>query len=542
MSKRWTSWIAIGLVLSMAFLAACGSDAGKGASDEQVLTAGMVVSEPPNLDPAKTEDSQSGLIARHVMEGLANMDKEGEPTPGIAEKWDVSKDGKKITFHLRDAKWSNGDPVTAGDFEYAWKRVLNPDTGSTYAYQLFYLKNGEKYNKGKAKADEVGVKAVDDKTLEVELEKPTPYFISLTSFYTLMPVNKKVVEKNKKWAANADTFVNNGAFNLAEWKHDSKIVLKKNKDYWNADKVKLAQINLPFIGEDKTGYQMFKAGEIDYGDKTIIPADMMGDLIKKGEVKSVPELASYAYEFNVKEKPFTNEKIRKAFAMAMDRKSIVENVAQGGQLPANGWVPRGMPDFAAEKDWVQAHDTYLKPTAQAEEAKKLLKEGMKEEGWDKLPPVTIDYNTDEGHKKIAEAIQQMWKKNLNVNVKLRNSEWKVYLEKKHTGDFQVARFGWLPDYVDPMTFLDMYTTDSGQNDPSYSNKKYDALIKKAKSTADQKVRMEALHKAEKILMEDMPIAPIYSYTHNTMQKENVKNVIYKKDGHTDFRFAYLTEE
>lgn len=541
-----TKWVSMLAILSMLVLAGCGgaSDADKGngkLAEEQVLNVGRVPSEPPSLDPLKATDNVSGLILRHVMEGLTRMGEDGKPKPAVAEKWDINEDATKITFHLRkDAKWSNGDPVKAEDFEYAWKRVLNPDNAADYAYQLFYLKNGEKYHAGKAKVEEVGVKAVDDQTLEVELEKPTPYFVSLTSFYTLMPVNKSTVEKNKKWAAEAKTYVSNGPFTLKTWKHDQKIELAKSKHYWDAKSVKLDQINLPFIADDKTGYQQFKAGKID--ETNMIPTDLTKTSLDKGEAETTPEAAHYYYKFNVDKKPFNNKKIRKAFALAIDRKLIVEQVVQGGQQPATGFVPWQMPDLAQNKEWVKTREDYLQPTAEPEKAKKLLEEGMKEEGWDQLPEVTIDYNTDEGHKKIAEAIQQMWKKHLGVDVKLRNSEWKVYLDKTRSGDFQVARYGWLPDYLDPMTFMDMYVTGGGNNDINFSNKKYDQLIKEAKSTGDQKKRMEAMHRAEDLLMDEMPIAPIYFYTKIHMQQDYVKGVKRLPDSSVSYIHAYVTEK
>ncbi|MCS1351778.1 peptide ABC transporter substrate-binding protein [Mechercharimyces sp. CAU 1602] len=550
-SKWLKRSLAIGIASSMIFTAACtgGGEESKKKSgseemaEEQVLTTARLKSEPPALDPAKAEDSSSGTIVRSVMEGLARVDENGIPEPGVAEKWEISEDGKKITFHLRDTKWSNGDAVTAGDFEYAWKRVLDPKTAAPYAYQLHYLKNGKAYNEGKGKAEDVGVKAVDDKTLEVELEKPAPYFVSLTAFYTLMPVNKKVVEENAKWGTEADSYVSNGPFVLDTWEHDKKVVLKKNDNYYGKDRVKLDQINMPVVPDEQTGLQQFDTGEFDEGDKTIIPADLADKLIKEEKAVASPIIGTYAYEFNVEKEPFTNSKIRKAFSMAIDRKSIVENVSLSGEKPATGWIPWEMPDVHAEKPWLESGDykPFISETAQAEDAKKLLEEGMKEEGYKELPDVTLSYNTSDGHKKIAEAVQQMLKKNLGVDVKLKNSEWKVFLEEKGNGDFQMARFGWLPDYIDPMTFMDMYETDSGQNDPSFSNKEYDKLIKEAKSTIDQEVRMEAMRKAEQVLMDEMPVAPVYFYTESHMSKDYVKDVVYTVDGQVDFSEAYITK-
>jgi oligopeptide transport system substrate-binding protein len=543
-SKWMPRVVAVFAVLSMVFLAACGggSDAGGELADKQVLTIGNVASEPPGVDPMKAQDSQSGLLVNQLMVGLVNVDKEGKAHPALATKWESNKEQTEFTFHLRDAKWSNGDPVTAHDFEYAWKRMLDPKNAAVYAYQLFYLKNGEKYNAGKAKAEDVGVKAVDDKTLKVTLERPTPYFVNLTNFYALLPVPKKVVEKNKDWATEAKTFVCNGPFKLKSWEHDSKMVLEKNPNYYDAKKVKLDQINVPFVKDQKTGWQMFKAGELDFGDKNIIPLDLVSSLLKTKEVTAPKQIASYGVEFNTKKKPFNNKKIRQAFSLAIDRDSLVKNVTQSGQAPANGWVPWGMYNPVTKNEWVKEHGKYIDPKPQVNKAKKLLQEGLKEEGLKKMPEVTYIYNTDDGHKKIAEALQQMWKKNLGVDVKVNNMEWKVFLEKKHSGDFDFSRTGWLPDYNDPMTFLDMYQTGSGQNDPKFSNKKYDELLNKAKNTGDQKVRFDAMHKAEDILMDELPVAPLYWYTDLSAQADNVKGVVQLPDDNTYFEHAYVTEE
>lgn len=528
------------MVLSMVLLAACGNSASNAMAEKQVFNVGYIVSEPPALDPLKATDDQSGLILRHIMEGLVQLDENGNPIPGMATKWDVMDGGKKIIFHLRDAKWSNGDPVTAQDFEYEWKRMLDPKNAAQYAYQLFYLKNGAAYNSGKAKAEDVGVKALDSKTLEVTLESPTPYFISLTSFFALFPVDKKVAEKNPNWGADAKTYVGNGPFLLKTWVHDKNIVVVKNPQYWDAKNVKLAQINFPFIGDSQTEYQMYVSGQLDMNRN--VPPDLAPGLIKDGKAKVIHEPALYYYVFNTKKKPFDNAKIRKAFSLAIDRDAIAKDVLAEGQTPATGWVPWVIRDFSQNKEWVQTHAPYVQPKADPAEAKKLLQEGMKEEGITQLPEITISYNTDAAHKKVAEAIQQMWKKNLGVNVKLDNTEWKVFLNNLTQGNFQVARYGWIPDYMDPMTFLDMWMTGNGNNIAKYSNPQYDALIKQAKETGDQKVRMEAMHKAEDILSQDVPVAPIYNYTQPYQLKDYVKGVEIQPDGSFTFTHAYLTQK
>ncbi|PKR83839.1 peptide ABC transporter substrate-binding protein [Heyndrickxia camelliae] len=471
--------------------------------------------EPGSLHPGTAQGTHDSWILEGLFEGLTKKTPEGKIVPGMAESWETSKDGLTWTFHLKDGmKWSNGDPVTAGDFEYAWKYVLNPKTASEYAYQLYYLKGGEAYNSAKKNADlkaledKVGVKATDDKTLVVTLEQETPYFLDLTSFYTYYPVDKKVQEENPKWALEASTYVSNGAFKLADWKHKESMKLVKNENYYDKDKIKLDEVDFVQIANENTAWQMYKSGELDMVYP--LPQDVQGQLMasKNPEFHNGPDLSTYYYNLNNKVKPFDNVKIRKALAMAINRKVIVENVAQGGQKPAYSIVPPGIPDVNG--DYQENGGDLFKEDVT--EAKKLLKEGLAEEGMSKMPEFTILYNTDEGHKKIAEAIQEMWRKNLGVNVKAQNVEFQVKIDREHAGDYQISRAGWVGDYVDPMTFMDLWVSNGSYNDAKWSNKDYDALIKKAKTSMDPATRMTAMHDAEKILMDEMPIIPIYFYT------------------------------
>lgn len=297
--------------------------------------------EPPSLDSAQATDTTSFEILRHLQEGLTRLDKDSEVTAGsgMAESWTVSEDELTYTFTLKDdIFWSNGDPVTANDFEYAWKRVLNPATAADYAYQLYVLKNGEKYNAGDATADQVGVTAVDAKTLKVELEAQTPYFLQLTAFGSFYPVNEKVVTANDKWAANAASFVGNGPFTFESWKHDDEITIVKNDKYWNKDEVKLNSIKWIMVNDDNTAYQLFKNNEI-HEDQA--PSELVFELLQKGEATSVPILGTYFGIFNNNDEIFGNANIRKAFSLAIDREAIVDQILKGGQLPATGLVPPG---------------------------------------------------------------------------------------------------------------------------------------------------------------------------------------------------------
>ncbi len=297
--------------------------------------------EPPSLDPAQATDTTSFEILRAISEGLVRLDQNSKVVKGsgMAEDWTISDDQLTYTFTLKDdAKWSNGDAVVAGDFEYAWKHVLDPETAADYAYQLYYLKNGEAYNSGDGTADEVGVKALDAKTLQVVLEAPTPYFLQLTAFGSYYPVNEKVATANADWSAEASTYVSNGPFTLSDWKHDDEVIVVKNENYWNKDAVKLNQIKWLMVIDDNTAYQMYKNNEIHMD---VAPNELTYELLQSGEATSVPILGTYMYLFNNDDPIFGNENIRKAFSLAIDREALVNQILKGGQLPATGWVPPG---------------------------------------------------------------------------------------------------------------------------------------------------------------------------------------------------------
>ena len=491
-----------------------------------------VGSEPETLDPRKSTGSPEAIIEAQLFEGLTTL----TPAPGVAERWEVAADGLTYTFYLRaNARWSNGEAVTAHDFEYAWKTALSPALGSKYAYQLFYLKNGELYNKGQATADAVGVKALDDRTLRVVLEKPAPYFLTLTAFHTYYPVHKKTVEQNDKWAADPKTLIGNGPFRMTAWVHNSRVDFAKNEYYWDAGKVKMARMEFVLTDSATTELNMFENNQLDMGGN--VPTSEIPRLLKEGKLKIYPLLATYYYCFNVTRPPFDNVKVRKAFTLAIDREAIVKNVTKAGQKPAQAWVPPGLADAAPGSDFRQMGGNYFKDNEIAT-ARRLLAEAGYPDGKG-LPPVTFVYNTSEGHKAIAEAIQEMWRKNLGVNVTLANQEWKVFLNTRAKGDYQVARHGWTGDYLDPMTFMDLFVSDAGTNDAQYKNPAFDDLVRRAKESNDQGVRMALMHQAEKQLMDDAVIVPIYYYTNAALVKPNVKGFVRSITGVYFFKEAYV---
>lgn len=529
-------------------LAGCGSKNGgsKGnsaAAKDQVLHINLS-SEPPTFDPAQAQDSQSNTVLNMMYEGLVRLDESNKPIPGVAEKWDVSSDGLKYVFHLRkDAKWSNGDPVTAKDFVFAWQRVLDPSTtpAPPYAYQLYYIKGAEEYNTKKTTDfSQVGVKATDDNTLEVTLKNPTPYFLSLTSFYTFFPVHQSVKD-NAKWATDPKSMISNGAFTMTTWTTGQKIEVSKNANYWDNKDIKLNKITMSLSNSGATELSSYRSGQLDFAGMPNgeIPTDQIPAIKKelKDELNLKPIGGVYYYLFNVTAKPFDNEKIRKAFAMAISRQEIVEKVTQSEEKPAFGFVPPGIAGEKAEYRTEHKDDFF---TENADEAKKLLQEGMKEEGYTTLPPITLIYNSSDKHKKIALAVADMWKKNLGVDVKTENQEWGVFLKNRRNLNYQIARSGWSPDYNDPMTFFDLWTSKSGNNDTGFKNKEYDALISDAHSSSDNAKRMDDFSKAETLLIKDQQVLmPIYYYTNVALIKPNLKGVNINYAGQVDFTRAYF---
>ncbi|WP_406242665.1 peptide ABC transporter substrate-binding protein [Tissierella carlieri] len=544
MNKKFLILVSLLLVTVMVFTACSKSadtpkDTGNKPTKKILRTNNS--SEPGTLDPALAQGTHESWVLDHIFEGLFKHSPDGTMVPGMAKEYTLADDEVTYTFTLRDGiKWSNGDPVTAHDFEYSWKRALDPNLAAEYAYQFYYLKGGEAYNTGAGSVDEVGVKALDDKTLEVTLEAPTAYFLELTSFYTYFPVNQKVAEANPNWAKSPSTYVSNGPFKLTEWVHNAKIVIMKNENYYDAANVKLDGIDFAILDDENTAWQKYEGGEFDF--LTPLPQAVVAQMKAQNNPELVigGDVATYYYNFNTKIKPFDNVKIRKALAMAIDRQTIVDKIAQGGQVPAEGVVPFGMLD-ENNKEYRDAAGKLVE--FNLTEAKKLFQEGLTESGYkaEDFSQFAILYNTSEGHKKIAQAIQEMWRANLGIEVQLENVDFQVKLDREKAGDFQISRAGWTGDYVDPMTFVDLWVSSSSFNDAKFNNAEYDALVAKAKSTTDQEVRMEAMRQAEKILMDNMPVLPIYHYTQPYAQKSYVTDVFKPLNRYPYFIYADMNK-
>lgn len=529
------SIICLSILLSM--LSGCGGSgqtAKTGNSTKKDMMVANLVSEPKTIDPALNNATDGSTVIYNIFEGLVRIGNDNKAEPGLAEKWDIQDNGKKYIFHLRDGlKWTDNTPITAKDFKYGILRVLDPTVGSSYSYHAYCIKNGKAYNTKKAKAEDVGVKVIDDKTLEIDLEYPVPYFLDILSWHLLLPLKEDMVTKNANgWANDPSTIISNGPFKITEWKHNDYMLLEKNPNYWDAQNVKLEKLKLVMITNNNTALTAYKTGDIDL--ITDIPPVQLQSLIASGEAKSNPQLGPYFFCINVTKKPLDDARVRKALALAIDREALVKTVTRGGQKPAVGFIPSGIPDGGSEKDFRSNGKSYIETTANVVEAKKLLAEAGFPDGKG-FPEISFLYNTSDVHKSVAEAIQAMWKKNLGINIKLTNQEWKVFITTRTQGDYEIARHGYFADFFDPGSLFDLWTTGSPNNDAKYSNPKYDELVTQAAKEQDPAKRSQLYHDAEDILMDDMPVIPLYYYTQNYMLKSNIKGLHLSPLGWSFFR-------
>ena len=513
----------VALALVVAFLAAAcggGTSGGGGTSAGGNAITVNWGTEPPSLDPGLATDTTSANILLNIMDPLVKLDDELKPVPNLAQSWTISPNRKTITFKLRsDGRWTNGDPVTAGDFEYSWKRTISPELAADYAYQFNGIVGAEAYNSCKkncaALRDKVGVKALDDRTLQVRLTSPQPWFLQQLAHHSFLAVNRKAVERyGGKWTEAAN-IVTNGPFKLARWQHDSRIDLVKWDEWRNAPNVELQRVNGRMISDGTTAVQSFEAGEVDVTGT--LPPDEIPRLKDTPEYAKYPGLGTYYYGFNVKAIPDVRQ--RRAMSLAIDRRSIIDNVAQADQLPATGVTPDGMPGF----ETIDPKSPWLPESADLEKAKQLMSEVANPKR-----KVTLWYNEDPAHKAIAVAVQAQWRK-LALDVTLKAQEWAQYLEflgPPPNRSVDVYRLGWIGDYVDAMNFLELWTCDSGNNNTNFCDKEYDALVAKARETENAEQRYRIYRQLEEILFgEDgaMPITPIYWYTYTQLERESVKD-------------------
>lgn len=499
------------LLLTCTLSVSCARRARPTAPGENVFTFNNGA-EPETLDPALMTGVPEHTLAMALFEGLVGYHPQTlKPVPAVAERWEVSTDAARYTFHLRNSAWSNGDPVTADDFVYAWRRVLEPATAAEYAYQLWYIKNARAYTKGELKDFSlVGIRTIDHKTVEVTLENPTPYFLELTAFETYMPVHRGCVDKHAGRWTRPENIVGNGPFILDQWKPHDRIVLRRNPRYWDAASVKLDRIVALAIVDENTALRRYKAGGLDW--LNALPAAMIPALKTRPDYHKAPYLGTYFYRFNCTRKPFDDPRVRKAFNLAIDKAAICRDILNGQYEPATALVPPMMPPYDPPKG--PTHDRKLA-------AELLAQAGYP--GGKGFPRVTLIYNTSRRHEEIAVVAQDMWKRVLGIDVNLVNQEWKVYLRTMTDLDFDIVRSAWIGDYMDPNTFLDMFVTGGGNNRTGWSNRRYDDLIAEAARTVDAARRLELLRTAESILVvNELPILPLYYYSSLSLRRPCVK--------------------
>ena len=500
-------------------------------SDKKILYLNNGI-EPTSFDPPIGFNAASYNALNNLMEGLTRLDAEHVPQPAIAEKWEISDDGLVYTFHIREnANWSNGDPVTAEDFVFAWKRLLDPDTASPAAFLGYFIKGGEAFNNGEGSADDLGLKAVNEKTFEVTLESPTGFFLNLISNPAFFPVNHKVAQENPEWHTEADTYVSNGPFKLKEWNHDQNFVFERNPEYWDADNVKLDEVHWAMVNDSNTEYQMYESGQLDSSG---IPADLAETLLESDDIFYEEQAGTHFYRFNVTMEPFQNKNIRKAFALAVNQEDIVNYITKTLQKPAYGFVSYGFKD-ANGNDFRETNGDLIK--YDPEEAKKLLEQGMEEEGYSELPKITLSYNTSDQNKAIAEYLQEQFKTVLGVEVELSNTEWNVFLEDQKALKLQFSRSSFLADYGDPVNFLESFITDSSMNRTGWSNEKYDELIRLSKQEVDEQKRFDYLYEAEQILFDEMPIFPMHFYNQIVLLNPDVTGIVRHPVGYLELKWA-----
>ncbi len=484
----------------------------------QILFIG-IGSEPEGLDPHLVTGVTEHYVLLSLLEGLTTLHPDTlEIEPGVAESWEISEDALTYTFHLDpEARWSNGDPVTADDFMFSFERILTPELGAPYAYMLYSIRNAEAFNKGElADFDEVGVHAPDQRTLVFRLEAPTPYFLSLSTHYTWWPVHPPTIlahgdmaDRISKWT-KPENFVGNGPFRLDSWRLNHSIEVSRNPHYRGIDAVRLNGIR--FMPVDiQTEERAFRADQIHVTHSVPIPRIDWYRANRPEAISFDTYLGVYYYLINTARPPLDDLRVRQALAYSINREELTEHVLKGGQKPADHFTPPNTGGYTARASFDYDPD----------QARRLLADAGYP-GGEGFPRLELLFNTSESHRTLAVAVQQMWKTELGIDIELYNQEWKAYLATRKERDFDIARAAWIGDYADPHTFLSLGVSDNGNNHSNWADPEYDALLAQAANTRDPDARHERFQQAEAILIEEMPFIPVYFYVRSTLKHESVK--------------------
>ncbi len=556
----------LALVTVFAFTACGGGSGSSDSGDGDFVATACIASEPETIDPGLISSVDGSTYANHMFENLMKYvptdeaaDESGNVMTtkvdlGQAESYEVSEDGLVYTFKIRsDAKWSDGEPVKAQDWVYSWQRLVNPDTASDYGYFLDgIVVNAAEIQAGEVEPSELGIKAVDDSTLEITLCQDTPYFIEMCAFASLMPLREDVVEGNENWT-DPENIVVNGPYILSEWTHDSVIKMVPNEQYYDVANLGPAEIDWYLSADETAILSAYQSGEWAFIES--FPADMIATLQESGDCFIDPYVGTYFLYLNCDK--IKDWRVRAAMCLAVDRDNIVTNVAQGGQTPATGFVASGIldstgADFAFGSSELGAMYKWLSdnyPDAdlttyegKCDLAKKLFQEAVDEGAFDPKDTIVYNFNTDEAHKAIAEACGQDWKNVLGIDITLANQEWNTYTDGLGEHNFGVARLGWIADYNDPITYLELMVTGNSYNYGLYSDTDFDAAIKDAKTMDAGADRDKALYKAEELLFGEggFPVCPIYYYT-NVYCNKTMKNIGYTSMGYYFFQYAQPAE-
>lgn len=514
------------------------NSAEKPSTEEGKVITYAIQSEPETLDPSLNNYTMSSIVLQNMFMGLYQFGPDGKLTDGCAESYEMSEDGLVYTFKLKPGlKWSDGLAVTAHDFEYAWKRVLNPEVASPASWDMYCLKNGEAYNTESASADEVGVKALDDTTLEVTLENPTAYFLYLTASADYFPLRKDVVEGAETWTKSADTYVCNGAFRLKEINPQASYVLEKNPEYAYADTVKLDGLKIVFIGTAEAALSAFNSGEVDVVDNILINSQGQSQYSGSEELKVYDTIGTNYYDFNCSHEAMSDPRVRRALAMSITRDTINQSVVASKPKAAYAFVPPGIPYGDSDKDFRTTNGDLIKEDPAA--AKQLLADAGYPDG-SGFPTLTFITQNDQEKKDIAQVMQAMWKENLGINVEIITYESKVYWDEHAAGNFDIAFDGWTGSYPDPNTNLNCFVKARTADESRWSGDladQYDAMLAECASLADNNKRMEIFTEAEKILMDEMPIMPLSFKNSQMLVNKRCNGVVKTYLGHTLFKYA-----
>ncbi len=532
------------IILFGLLLSACGGGSSLSRVDQGTIDGVLHFgngTEPQTIDPHIATGVPEHHVITALFEGLATKNPYTlESEPGVAESWDISEDGKTYIFHIRpNARWSNGDAVTAEDFRWSWERILTPELASEYSYMLYPIANAENFNKGRIPDfNQVGVKVLDQLTLEVQLRAPTPYFLQLMDHYSTFPVHRATIEafgsytdQLSQWSREGN-IVSNGPFQLAEWRINSHIRVEKSMSYWDTDSVKLNSIIFYPTDNLITEERMFRDGLIHRTED--VPLDKVPVYLEEDPdtIVIAPYLSSYYYMINTTKPPLDDLRVRRALSMSVDRDLLNETVLENIMVPAYFLTPPGTVGY--EPPVTFAYDP--------EQARALLAEAGYPNG-EGFPYFEILYNTQENHRRIAVAIQEMWRETLNIDVGIVNQEWQVYLESVGNINYDVARRGWVGDYVDPNTYLDMFITGGGNNNTGFSNARYDEImLNEAPLKLNNEERFALYTEAETILMDNMPIIPIYIYQTKNLKNPDMKGAPSNIMDHYNWKYVYLESD